>query len=92
MKINKKTIDKIEDTIKIKLTCDEIKEITKSINSIKDYSRNLNQIDFENIEPTYRVFNLNTVLREDEVKSSLSREEVFKNTLNKEDNSFKIKC
>ncbi|PAB58551.1 Asp-tRNA(Asn)/Glu-tRNA(Gln) amidotransferase subunit GatC [Anaeromicrobium sediminis] len=91
MSIDKNTIKEICKIAKIHLTNEEIEEIEKDLNPIVEYMDSMDELDLENVEPTYRVFDSINPFREDEVKESLNHEDVFANTENREGNYFKIK-
>jgi aspartyl-tRNA(Asn)/glutamyl-tRNA(Gln) amidotransferase subunit C len=58
-------------------------------NSVLDWFHQLDQVDAEGIDPTYRVLDVVNVFREDAVKPSLAQEESLKNAPKVEAGYFK---
>jgi aspartyl-tRNA(Asn)/glutamyl-tRNA(Gln) amidotransferase subunit C len=77
-----------------KLACIEISDkekglFVKNFNSILDYFKELDEVNTDNVEPTYHVIGLTNVFREDETGESLSQEEALKNTQRTDKGYFK---
>lgn len=68
--ITKAEIQKIATLAKIKLTQKEEERHAKTISTVFDYMKILNEVDTENIEPTFEVNELQNIWREDEIKKS----------------------
>lgn len=90
MKISKKDVEHVAMLARLHLDEDEKDKYTQQLNSILDYMEKLNQLDTEKVEPTSHVLPIKNVLRKDEVKASLSNEEVLSNAPDKEDGCFKV--
>jgi aspartyl-tRNA(Asn)/glutamyl-tRNA(Gln) amidotransferase subunit C len=82
--IDKKTLEHVSKLAKIGLNEQEMDEFLPQIRSILNLFDEINRADTEAIEPTFHVFGLKNVFREDEVKPSLDREDVLKNVPKKE--------
>jgi aspartyl-tRNA(Asn)/glutamyl-tRNA(Gln) amidotransferase subunit C len=63
----------------IKVEDNEKDEFVKQFNSILDYFHQLDEVDTEGVEPTYRVVDLANIFREDVACPSLSQDEALKN-------------
>lgn len=74
---------------RIDLGEEEIEDYKKKFNDILSYFKKINEIDTENIEPTFQIIKENNRFREDEVKESLSEAEIFQNIPKKKDKFIK---
>ncbi|BDC36485.1 MAG: Asp-tRNA(Asn)/Glu-tRNA(Gln) amidotransferase subunit GatC [Candidatus Methanoliparum thermophilum] len=82
--IDKKTLEHIGKLAKIELDDKDIDEFLPQLQSILDLFDEINSVETETVEPTFHVFGLKNVFREDDVKPSLDREDVLKNVPKKE--------
>ena len=73
----------------IKVAEEEKDDFVAQFNSVLDYFHQLDELDTEDVEPTYRVVDLVNVFREDETKESLSQEEALRNAPRREKDYFK---
>lgn len=76
MKINVSHVAKLAS---LPLSEEEKKKFETQLEETLDYVKQLEEIDTTGIEPTSQVTGLENVTREDEVRPSLSQEEVLKN-------------
>lgn len=79
MQITPEDVEKIAALAKLKFADNEKEEIRKQMDQILEYVQKLNELDTDNIEPTYYVQEAAEALREDVVKPSLDREVALKN-------------
>ncbi len=69
----------------------DAKSLGKDLESIINYISQLDELDTENVEPTYQVFEMENVWRDDEIiPQEASREELLALTKEQEDNQIKI--
>ena len=80
MGISKKDVDKIARLAKLELSEEERERYASQLDSIVAYVEKLSEVDTSGIEPLAHVNDLMNVWREDKSRSSLSEEEVFKNS------------
>ncbi len=73
----------------IKIEDEEKDELVEQFNSILDYFQQLDEVDTEGVEPTYRVVDLSNVFREDGACRSLSQGEALRNAPRLEQGYFK---
>ncbi|KKQ75324.1 MAG: Aspartyl/glutamyl-tRNA(Asn/Gln) amidotransferase subunit C [Candidatus Woesebacteria bacterium GW2011_GWB1_38_5b] len=73
------------------LSSGEKKKFEKQLQETVEYIEELDEIDVKDIEPTSQVTGLENVLREDEVKPSLSQEDALKNAKSTYNGFFKVK-
>lgn len=70
-------LKKIIKLANLPLTEEEEEKYSQQLSAILDYIDQLNQVDTENIEPTFNVTGLSNVVREDETLPFLSQKEGF---------------
>lgn len=88
--ISKEEVKHIASLAKLKFSEEEIDEFTDKFSEVLSYVEKLNEVDTENVEPTYQVYDYIQVLREDIVKEGLSREEILQNTIEEQYGYFKL--
>ncbi len=88
--ISKEDVKHIASLAKLKFSEEEIDGFTDKFAEVLSYVGKLNEVDIENIEPTYQVYDYNQNLREDIVKEGLSREEVLQNAVEEQYGYFKL--
>ncbi|MNC79246.1 Aspartyl/glutamyl-tRNA(Asn/Gln) amidotransferase subunit C [compost metagenome] len=64
--------------------------MTGQLNAILKYAEKLNELDTDEVEPTTHVLHVSNVMREDEVRPSLSLDEVMLNAPEEEEGQFKV--
>lgn len=67
----------------------EAEDYAEKLNSVLDYFSQLDEVDTENILPTYHVANVINVFREDKIGTSMTQDEVLINTEHEKDGNFK---
>lgn len=88
--IKKEDVEYLGRLARIELTEGEKKKFEKELGKILEYISKLNEVNTENIEPTYHVLPLKNVFRDDIPESSTSKEEILKNAPDKDDDFFKV--
>jgi len=88
--ITKKEVEYVAKLAKLEFNEEEKKEFTSQLNSILDYFKKLNELDTEKVEPTAYVILMPNLLNEDEVKPSLSQNEVLFNAMYIKKGYFKV--
>lgn len=73
---------------KVELTPEQIKALAVQLSSVANYMQQLNQLDTENVPPTFHVHNNAAWLRKDKVNLSLSIEKVLANAPAHNEESF----
>lgn len=87
--ITREDVEHISWLASIKISDEEKEKFVDQFNSILDYFHQLDEVDTEGIEPTYRVVDLANVFREDVACKSLAQEEALKNAPRRENGYFK---
>ena len=90
--ITSKDLTHIGWLARLELNENDIDKYTPKLNSVLEYFSELDEVDTEDVEPTYHVLPLSNVFREDEVSErggSLTQEEALSNAPKTQDGFFK---
>jgi aspartyl-tRNA(Asn)/glutamyl-tRNA(Gln) amidotransferase subunit C len=87
--ITKEDVEHISWLASIKIEDEEKDEFVEQFNTILEYFHQLDEVDTDGVEPTYRVVDLANIFREDVARKSLSQEEALKNAPRRENGYFK---
>lgn len=69
----------------------EVESLKKDLGEILKYISQLEEVDVENVEPTYQVFEMENVWREDEIlEQEALREDLLALTKEQKDNQIKV--
>lgn len=79
MQISKDDVKKIAALARLDIADNEVEKYQHHLEEILSYVQKLNELDTENVEPTYYVQDAKNVFRDDVVKPSLSQEDALKN-------------
>ena len=90
MKITREDVETVALLSRLELGEQDIGKFTNQLNAILEYIDMLNKVDTEGVEPTAHVLPLKNVMRADEAKPSLPREEALANAPEQEDGYFKV--
>ncbi|MCQ2979347.1 MAG: Asp-tRNA(Asn)/Glu-tRNA(Gln) amidotransferase subunit GatC [Clostridia bacterium] len=88
--ISKEEVIKLAKLSRLAYTDEEIDKYQTELNSIVGYAERINSIDVSSVKPSATISDMTNVLREDEVKPSLTREEVLANAKDKEYGCFYV--
>ena len=88
--ISKEEVKKLAMLSRLSFTDEEIEKYQTELNSIVEYANTLSSIDVSSVKPTATTSDMVNVLRDDEVKPSLTRDEVLSNTKDKEYGCFYV--
>jgi len=89
-KLSISDLEHIAKLARIELTDQEKETFLPQLESVIEYLDILNEVNTDNIEPTYQVNNLSNVLRSDEIKESLSVELATSTATKVKDNYFEV--
>jgi len=79
------TVQKVADNARIKLDEEEAEEFREDFENILEKFSSLDEVDTEDVEPSFHPIEVDSKTREDEVEETLDKEEVFRNTENDEE-------
>ncbi len=91
MKITREDILHLAKLSNFSLSEDEIKSLGTDLENIIGYISELNELDTEGVEPTYQVFEMENVWRDDEIKEQeASREDLLNLTAESFEDQIKV--
>ncbi|TMN22790.1 Asp-tRNA(Asn)/Glu-tRNA(Gln) amidotransferase subunit GatC [Lentibacillus cibarius] len=80
----------VANLARLAVTEEEADMFAKQLSSIIDYAEQLNELDTTNVEPTTHVLDLKNVMRNDEPKDWISKEDALQNAPDKQDGYFRV--
>ncbi|MFY9139855.1 MAG: Asp-tRNA(Asn)/Glu-tRNA(Gln) amidotransferase subunit GatC [Thermacetogeniaceae bacterium] len=91
MVLSRKDMEELAVLAQIALDEEELADLQSQLNNLLRYVETINEIDTENVEPTFYLLPLQNVWRQDEDgRQPLAAEEVFQNALEQERGFFKV--
>ena len=91
MEIKREDILHLADLSDFSLSDTEIDSLGKDLQGIIKYISQLEELDTDNIKPTYQVFEMENIWREDKIKpQDATREELLALTKEEKDNQIKV--
>jgi aspartyl-tRNA(Asn)/glutamyl-tRNA(Gln) amidotransferase subunit C len=90
MEVNDAMIDKLAHLAKLQFNEAEKQEIKNDLQRMIAFVEKLNELDLTGVEPMVHLSDEINVLREDEIKGSISREEALKNAPLHDEQFFKV--
>jgi len=90
MPVSKDDVEYVAKLARIELAEEEKNLLTSQLNSILDHIKKLNELDTDEVEPTFHALDVRNVFRGDEVRPSLPTEEVMKNAPARDGDLFKV--
>lgn len=91
MDIKREDILHLADLSEMSLSEDNIASLEKDLQGIIDYISQIGELDTGDIEPTYQVFEMENIWREDEIlPQDANREQLLALTKEEKDNQIKV--
>ena len=90
MEVNVALIEKLAHLARLKFNDAEKEEIRHDLQRMISFVEKLNELDLEDVEPLTHMSDEKNVLRDDEIKGSISREEGLKNAPFHDEQFFKV--
>jgi aspartyl-tRNA(Asn)/glutamyl-tRNA(Gln) amidotransferase subunit C len=90
MEVNDVLVDKLANLAKLKFDAAEKEDIKNDLQKMIAFVEKLNELDTTGVEPLLHMTDEVNVLRDDEVKGSISREEALKNAPLHDEQFFKV--
>lgn len=90
MKLDKELVDNLADLAKLKFEEDGKQEILADLNKILDFVEKLKELNTLEVEPLIHITEGKNILRTDEVKQVISKEEALKNAPEKDKDYIKV--
>ena len=91
MDIKREDILHLASLSNLSLSDDEVKSLGKDLQDIIKYISQLDELDTKDVEPTYQVFEMENIWRDDEiVDQGVSREELLALSAESRDNQIEV--
>ena len=91
MEITREDIRHLADLSDFSMSDQELDDLTGDLKNIVKYISELGELDTENVEPTYQVFEMENVWRDDEIMpQEVERDALLNLTTDEKDNQIKI--
>ncbi len=90
MEVNDALIEKLAHLSRLEFNSKEKNEIKNDLQKMIAFVEKLNELDISGVEPLLHMTDEVNVLREDEVKGSISRDEALKNAPEHDGRFFKV--
>jgi len=88
--ITREQIQHVANLARLNLSPEEEQLFIENLNEVFAFMDKLNELDTAHVPPTSHVLGITNVMRADERRESLSREEALKNAPEHEDGQFKV--
>lgn len=89
-RISREDVAHVARLARLDLTSDELERFTEQLGAVLEHARDVEALDVADVPPTSHPLPLQNVLREDEVRPSLDREEVLAAAPSVEDGRFRV--
>lgn len=90
MEVNDELVEKLAHLSKLNFNGNDKEEIKKDLQNMIGFVEKLNELNLDGVEPLLHMSGEVNVLREDEIKGSVSREEALKNAPEHDGQFFKV--
>jgi len=90
MEVNEALVDKLAHLSKLTFSDEEKKEIAGDLQRMIGFVEKLNELDLKGVEPLMHMSDELNVLRDDEIRGSISREAALKNAPETDGQFFKV--
>jgi aspartyl-tRNA(Asn)/glutamyl-tRNA(Gln) amidotransferase subunit C len=90
MKLSKQEVEHVAKLARLAITAEETEQYSQQLSNILTYIEKLNALDTSKVEPTSHVLPMKNIFREDEVRPSLPREEILKNSPDCTEEYFRV--
>ena len=90
MKITKEQVEQVARLARLAASEKEKELFTRQLGEILTHIEKLKELDTSKVDPTSHVLPIKNIFREDEVRPSLPREEIFKNAPDRTEEFFRV--
>lgn len=87
--VSKEEVENVAANARINLSEGETSIFSEEFENILGMFETLDEVDTEDVEPSFHPVEVESTTREDEVEDTISKEEAFQNTDNEEEGYFK---
>ena len=89
MEIDRKLLEHVAEVARLKLSEEEIKKFLPQLKEAMSFFEKLNEVNTDNVKPSFQPVELKNVMREDVQEGCLSQDEALSLTEHKKDGFFK---
>ena len=89
MEVDRKLLEHVAQVARLKLTEEEIKKFLPQLKEVLEFFSKLQEVDTDNVNPSFHPVELKNVMRDDSEKECLSQDEALSLTEHKKDGYFK---
>lgn len=89
-KLEKDRVKEVAHLARIAISDEEADQLTKELNTIFTFTEKIQELNTEHVERTTHGRDVRNVLRKDEPKEWITKEEALKNAPDKQDGHFKV--
>ena len=89
MEIDRTLLKRVAENAKIELTEEEIKKFLPQLKEAMEFFSKLNEINTDNVKPSFQPVEIKNIMQEDEPKQCLSQEDALSLAEHKKDGYFK---
>lgn len=90
MKLDKATVEKLAHLARLEFSENEKEEMLSDLNKMMAFVDKINELDLEGVEPLIYLTDEENVMRKDEVKGQVSKDEALKNAPDKDTDYFRV--
>lgn len=90
MQVDDKLIDKLAHLARLEFENEAKEEIKKDLTRILSFVEKLNELNTDNVEPLIYITEEVNVLREDEIKQTITQEDALKNAPKRDSDYFRV--
>ena len=90
MKIDNDTVDKIAHLARLEFNAEAKVQIIKDMSNMLTFVEKLNELNTDGVKPLVYMTDETNILREDEVKSTMTQQEALMNAPKKDSDYFKV--
>ena len=89
-RISRDDVAHVARLARLDLTSDELERFTEQLGAVLEHARDVEALDVDDVPPTSHPLPMQNVLRPDEVRPSLDRDEVLAAAPSVEDGRFRV--
>ena len=92
MALTTKEVEHVARLARLRLSADELEKMRAQLSNILEHIDMLKEVDVSDVPPTAQVTDLLNILRADETRPSLPREDVLANAPDQQEGMFRVKA
>ena len=90
MQIDRRTVESVANLARLALTDEEIERFAGQLSAILEAVSKLNSVDTSGVGPTASILDLQDVLREDELRPGLSKDDALANAPDRDGDYIRV--